>query len=520
MDALVIFIPLLPLTAAMVIGAGCLFGWLAGEADETITSDIASGAIALSSLLALVLLGADLLGHNKGGFSAGQWLGSDTLDIRMNFISTGFGVVLAALFSLLLLIMIRFSINYMHREPGFHRFFFILSLFAAAMLFLVLSGNAVGTFVGWEIAGLCSYLLIAFAYDRPVAASNATRVFVTNRIGDAAFILAIGLSYAWLGSVNWIQVTSLAPQLSNGQATAIALCFAVAAFAKSAQFPFVPWLARAMEGPTPSSAVFYGAVMVHAGVYLLILLQPLFERAPLAMILLAVAGLLTAVYGFVVGLTQTDVKSSLVFAASGQLGLMFLECGLGFWQLAGWHLCAHAVVRGYQVLTAPALMHAVHGSPIKPVRPAIARLHWLYVASIQRFWLDQLTDWAVVRPVRRLAHDMGYFDEYIIGRALGAPAPAMRAISSLAQIEEQSIGALLDNDADSFARGSGLAGKLTQWTAGILHWFEDRFVLRGVGKGSIAYGRKLGYAANKIEQLLFRPRYLALFVFITLLIAF
>jgi len=519
-DALVIFIPLLPLMAAAVIGVGCLFGWLAGEAGETITVDIANWAITLASLLALILLGADLLGQNTGTFSAGQWLGSDTLDIRMNFISTGFGVVLAALFALLLQIMIRFSINYMHREQGFHRFFFILNLFAGAMLLLVLSGNAVGTFIGWEIAGLCSYLLIAYAYDRPVAVFNATRVFVTNRIGDAAFILAIGLSYAWADSINWVKLNSLAAQLSSGQATALALCFAVAAFAKSAQFPFAPWLARAMEGPTPSSAVFYGAVMVHAGVYLLIRLQPIFELAPLAMILLAVAGLLTAVYGFVVGLTQTDVKSSLIFASSGQLGLMFLECGLGFWQLAGWHLCAHAVVRGYQVLTAPALMHAVHGNPIKPVRPAIARLHWLYVASIQRFWLDQMADWALVRPVRRLAHDMGYLDEYIIDRALGAPAPAMRAISSLAQMEEQSIGALLDNDADSFARGSGLAGKLTQWMAGILHWFEDRFVLRGVGKDSIAYGRKLGYAANKIEQLLFRPRYLALFVFITLLIAF
>jgi hypothetical protein len=248
-------------------------------------------------------------------------------------------------------------------------------------------------------------------------------------------------------------------------------------------------------------------------------LQPVFEQAPLAMILVAVAGLLTAVYGFVVGLTQTDVKSSLIFAASGQLGLMFLECGLGFWQLASWHLCAHAVVRGYQVLTGPSLMHNVQGNPVKPVAAGIARLRWLYVASIQRFWLDQMTDWALVRPVRRLAHDMGYFDEHIVDRTLGAPAPAIHAISTLAEMEEQKIGALLDNDADSFARGSGLAGKLTQWTAAILHWFEDRFVLRGVGKDAIAYGRKLGYAANQIEQLLFRPRYLALFVFITLLIA-
>lgn len=518
MDLIVILIPLLPFAAATAIGVGHLFGWLDGEAGEATTVGIAVWAIILSSLLALTLLGGDMMGKNTGSFSVGQWLGSDTLDIRVNFITTGFGVVLAALFTVLLFIVMRFSTNYMHKEAGFHRFFFILSLFSAAMLLLVLSGNAVGTFIGWEIAGLCSYLLIAYYYERPVAAQNALRVFVTNRIGDAAFLLGIGLSYAWAGDVNWASLASV--QLSTGQATVIALCFAVAACVKSGQIPFTPWLARAMEGPTPSSAVFYGAVMVHAGVYLLILLEPVFEQAPLAMALVAVAGLLTAVYGFVVGLTQTDVKSSLVFATSGQLGLMFLECGLGFWQLASWHLCAHAVVRGYQVLVAPALVHHVHGNPIKPVAPAIAHMRWAYVASLQRFWLDQITDWTLVKPIRRLAHDLTYFDDHIVDRTLGVSAPAIRAISTLAQLEEQKIGARLDNEADSFAQGSGLAGKITEWAAAIMHWFEDSFVLRGIGKNAIRYGRQLGYAANKVELLLFSPRYLALFIFITLLIAF
>ncbi|WP_036251505.1 NADH-quinone oxidoreductase subunit L [Methylobacter sp. BBA5.1] len=520
MDLIVILIPLLPFTAAAAIGVGHLFGWLDGEAGETTTVDIAVWAIILSSLLALTLLGGDMMGKNAGSFSVGQWLGSETLDIRVNFLTTGFGVVLAALFTILLFIVMRFSTNYMHKEAGFHRFFFILSLFSAAMLLLVLSGNAVGTFIGWEIAGLCSYLLIAYYYERPVAAQNATRVFVTNRIGDAAFLLGIGLSYAWAGDVNWARLTSASAQLSTGQATVIALCFAVAACVKSAQIPFTPWLARAMEGPTPSSAIFYGAVMVHAGVYLLILLEPIFEQAPLAMALVAVAGLLTAVYGFVVGLTQTDVKSSLVFATSGQLGLMFMECGLGFWQLASWHLCAHAVVRGYQVLVAPSLVHHVHDNPIKPVAPAIARMRWAYVASLQRFWLDQITDWTLVKPIRRLAHDLTYFDDHIVDRTLGVSAPAIRAISTLAQLEEQKIGARLDNEVDSFAQGSGLAGKITEWAAAIMHWFEDSFVLRGIGKNAIRYGRQLGYAANKVELLLFSPRYLVLFIFITLLIAF
>jgi len=518
MDALVILIPLLPLASASAIGIGHLFGAISGEADETVTADIASWMIIMSSLLALTLLAADLLGKNTGFYNAGHWLSSDTLDIQINFISTGFNVRLAALFSLLLAIVTHFSINYMHREAGYHRFFFILSLFASAILLLVLSGNAVGTFIGWEVAGLCSYFLIAYAYDRPVAAANATRVFVTNRIGDAAFVLGAGLSYAWVDSVNWSTINTALVQLTPGEATSIALCFAVAAFAKSAQLPFTPWLARAMEGPTPSSAVFYGAVMVHAGVYLLILLRPVFEYAPLAMALVAIVGLMTAVYAFVVGLTQTDVKSSLIFATSGQLGLMFLECGLGFWQLAAWHLCAHAAVRGYQFLTAPSLMHNVRDISAEASQRRIPA--WIYMASLQRFWLDQITDWALVKPVRGLAHDLSYFDDHIVDRMMGAPDPAIRTISSLAQLEEQMIGAHLDNDSDRFAQGSGLAGKLTEWTAAMLHWFEDHFVLRGIGKNSIDYGRGLGHIANKFEQSVLRPRYLVLFVLITLLVAF
>jgi NADH:ubiquinone oxidoreductase subunit 5 (subunit L)/multisubunit Na+/H+ antiporter MnhA subunit len=518
MDALVILIPLMPLLAASAVGIGHLFGIIDGESSESTTADIASWTIIMSSLLTLTLLTADILGKNTGSYSLGHWLNSDTLDIQLNFITTGFNVRLAVLFSMLLAIVTRFSIDYMHREAGYHRFFFILSLFSSAMLLLVLAGNSIGTFVGWEVAGLSSYFLIAYAYDRPIAAANATRVFVTNRIGDAGFILGASLSYVWVDSVNWSTINAQSAQLPPAEATVIALCFAVAAFAKSAQLPFTPWLARAMEGPTPSSAVFYGAVMVHAGVYLVILLRPVFEHAPLAMAVVAIAGLMTAAYSFVVGLTQTDVKSSLVFATSGQLGLMFLECGLGFWQLAGWHLCAHAVVRGYQFLTAPSLMHNMQGLNAVPTNNKVPT--WLFVASLQRFWLDQITDWALIKPVRGLAHDMTYFDDHIVDRFMGAPAPAIQTISSLAQLEEQRIGAHLDNKSDKFAQGSGLAGKLTEWTAAAVHWFEDRFVLRGIGNGTVNYGRRLGHIANRFEQSVFRPRYLVLFVFITLLVAF
>jgi NADH:ubiquinone oxidoreductase subunit 5 (subunit L)/multisubunit Na+/H+ antiporter MnhA subunit len=362
--------------------------------------------------------------------------------------------------------------------------------------------------------------LIAYAYDRPVAAANATRVFITNRIGDAGFIAGIGLSYTWLDSINWLKLNASATELTSGQATGIALCFSVAAFAKSAQLPFTPWLARAMEGPTPSSAVFYGAVMVHAGVYLILLLQPIFEQAPFPMILLAVTGLATALYSVVVGLTQTDVKSAQVFATSGQLGLMFLECGLGLWQLASWHLCAHAIVRGYLLLTAPSFIQNVRDNPAKPLDSALSKLSWAYVLSVQRFWLDPIIDWILVKPIRRLAQDMAYFDDHIVDRCIGAPAPAIRAISSLAQQEEHILGALLENESAQFAQGTGLAGKLTEWAAAFVHWFEVRWVMQGMTHQSHSNARKLALVINQIERQVLRPRYLVLFVLITLMVAF
>lgn len=514
-----ILIPCLPLLGAILIGSLNFFKVLDGEAGEKSTARIALSAIGLSLILALALEGGAWLGKPAEVQHYGVWLRSGNLGVALSLTAGGFNLALATLFSLLLLIVMKFSVNYMHREAGYHRFFFILSLFAAAMLLLVLSGNAVFTFIGWEIAGVCSYWLIAYAYDRPVAAHNATRVFVTNRIGDGGFVLAIGMAMAWLESADWSVINAGAADLDPGDATLLALSFALAAFAKSAQIPFTPWLARAVEGPTPSSAVFYGGVMIHSGVFLLIQLQPLFERVPSVMLLLAIVGVLTTLYSYLVGLSQTDIKSSQIFATSAQLGLMFVECGLGFWTLAAWHLAAHAVVRCYLLLTAPSILHNTQGRPVAAVAPLFASCRWAFMASLQRGWLEPALDWMLVKPIHRLAKDMRYIDDHIVDPALGVPAPAIRAISSLAQWEEQKMGANLSSEEDSFAKGSGLAGKLAQWSAALLNWFEYHFILRGIGRDSIRFGRRLGRAANRFERLLLSPRYLALFVLITLMVA-
>ncbi|MCC8996705.1 MAG: hypothetical protein LM517_06580 [Nitrosomonas sp.] len=519
MDFLVFLIPLLPLIAAAIIGFGILFGHISGKKDESISANVAKNAITLSCLIAVGLLGADLFGMNANYTTVGKWLNSGKLVIELSFITTGFSVIAAALFSVILVIITRFSIHYIHAEPGFHRFFFVLCLFSSGMLLLILSGNAIGTFIGWEIAGLCSYLLISFAYDRPTATINATRVFVTNRIGDAGFILGIALSFYYVGTTSWISLNALATSLSTPTATVVSLSFVVAAIAKSAQLPFTPWLARAMEGPTPSSAVFYGAVMIHAGIFLVILLRPIIEVAPLTMSVLVVIGFLTASYSFIVGLTQTDTKSSLCFAISGQLGLMFLECGLGLWELASWHLFAHAMVRNYQVLTAPSLLRYVYGNPMRPVAARIANKRWLYIASLQRFWLDPIADRTLVKPIYGLGHDLDRFDKNIIDRAMGAPVSSNYTISSLTQLEKNMDKNIRDGIHIEFVRGSGVVGKLFEWMANIMIWFEERLVLRGIGMDTVDIGRKLGQIANTFEQLILKPRYLVLFVFIVLMIA-
>ena len=518
MDALAVLIALMPLLAALLIGIAHFSGLIDGEGGEAFTSFAAVWSISMSCLLILTLLGADLLHKNAGTFTAGAWLSSDNLVIEPQFISTGFNLRLALVFSLLLAVIAKFSVNYLHREAGFHRFFSVLSLFSAAVFLIILSDNAVFTFTGWEIAGLCSYLLIAYRYEREIAAGNATQVFCINRIGDASFILGIGLSYVWLETVSWSGLNAGLADLSKGEAAAISVCFVIAALAKSAQLPFSPWLTKAMEGPTPSSAAFYGAVMIHAGVFLIIQLQPLMDNVPLARALLIFSGLGTFFYSYFSGLTQSDVKSSQVFAILAQLSLMFLECGLGLWRLAEWHLYAHAIVRCYSVLTAPSLIQNVQGNPIKPVAPVLAKRHWLYIASAQRFWLEQINDWAWIRPIRRLGHDLSYFDDNVVDRILGVPVPAMHTASKLAQLEENMLAPELDHN--RLVAGTGLVGKLMSWVASFVHWFEDRLVLQGIARDSLHAGRALGYFANKFEILILRPRYLVLFVFITFLVAF
>jgi NADH:ubiquinone oxidoreductase subunit 5 (subunit L)/multisubunit Na+/H+ antiporter MnhA subunit len=516
LDWLIPLIPALPCLAAALIGVGIVSGHIAGEASERLTARLVVGTTALAFLLSALVAGLRLADRLPDHSVLGTWLTSGDYRIQISFTADALGLGLSLLFGLFAWLVARFSVNYMHREPGFHRFFMALALFAGAMQLLVLAGNAPLAFAGWELAGVCSYLLIAYAYDRPTAADNATRAFVTNRIGDAGFALGIVAAFAWTGGVEWPALLAKGARLPPWQAGLLAGGFLLAAVAKSAQVPLAPWLARAMEGPTPSSAIFYGAVMVHAGVYLVLRLEPVFAQAPVAMAAMAAVGLLTALYGFGCGLAQTDVKSALIFSAMGQVGLMFLECGLGWWTLAAFHLAAHAVVRGYQFLTAPSLMHKIVGEPTRPPPPVLARQRGLYLAALRRFWLEELGDFIAVKPVRRFAADLAAFDSRVVDPLVGLSAPAMQGLASLAEWEERKLGAE-SAGYNGRARVGGLLGVLVHSAAAALHWFEQRLVLDGVGLRMLSLGRRFGARLNRIETGLTHPRYLVLLVLVTLL---
>lgn len=504
---LVMLIPLLPLLAAGGITVYLLSGQARGDAGEPPTARLAEGAAWLALLGLLGLDALALLEGAPGHVAIGTWFASGGFTIPISFVIDGLSLSYATLVALIGLVSLRFSRHYLHREPGFHRFYIFMCVFLAGMLLIVLSGNAVLTFVGWEFAGISSFLLIGYAYDRPVATGNALWAFITNRTGDAGFILGIALAAWWLGTVEWAGLAHWADNAGTFDkvtARLVLFGFLLAAVIKSGQFPFSVWISRALEGPTPSSAIFYGAVMIHAGVYLVLRLEPVLWHTPGVMLALAVVGALTALYGWLVGLVQTDVKSSLIFATMTQVGLMFLACGLGWFELAAWHMGLHTIWRAYQFLLAPSYMHLVNAK-VRPVSAWLGGRQWLYTAALQRFWLDQLAVSMLIRPPRAVARDMRDFDDNVLAHLVGMPA-------------RRRAGAYAEADRDKVILGHGLAGALLVWVAERLHRFESRLVMRQ-GTGPLVWAmRRAGEYLLVLEALLERPRYLILLVVATFVI--
>ncbi|HTT85927.1 MAG TPA: NADH-quinone oxidoreductase subunit L, partial [Acidimicrobiales bacterium] len=253
-----------------------------------------------------------------------------------------------------------YSIGYMKGDDDYPKFFVYMNLFVASMLILVLADNLVLTFVGWEGVGLCSYLLVAFWYRRSSAASAGQKAFLYNRIADVGFLIAIFLVYDKTGSVDYRVIFAHASALSPGVRTAVCLLLFMAAVGKSAQIPLFPWLADAMEGPTPVSALIHAATMVTAGVYLMCRISPLLALAHDAQLVVAALGVATALVAATIACAQQDIKKVLAYSTVSQLGYMFLAVGTGAYEAAIFLMVAHAFFKALLFLGAGSVIHGLH----------------------------------------------------------------------------------------------------------------------------------------------------------------
>jgi NADH-quinone oxidoreductase subunit L len=254
-----------------------------------------------------------------------------------------------------------YSIGYMRDDPRYSRYFAYLNLFVFSMLMLVLANNFVVLYLGWELVGLCSYLLIAFWFERKAAADGGKKAFIVNRIGDFGFSLGIFFIFQATGSVRFDEVFAAAEGLPEATATAIALLLFLGAVGKSAQFPLHVWLPDAMEGPTPVSALIHAATMVTAGVYMVVRTHVLFQFSDIALPVVAIVGAVTAIYAATSALGQDDLKRVLAYSTISQLGFMFLAAGVGAYAVAMFHLVTHAFFKAAMFLSAGSVMHATHG---------------------------------------------------------------------------------------------------------------------------------------------------------------
>ncbi|WP_225409561.1 proton-conducting transporter transmembrane domain-containing protein [Stigmatella hybrida] len=316
-------------------------------------------------------------------------------------------VTYMALVALIYPVIVRFSRPSFHREPGSQRYWFLVTLLAFALTSVSLAGNIDVLYLGWELVGVSSVMLIAFFRRNPRSYQNSLRALVYYRVCD------LGL----LGAAMWIHhalptadFSHFAENASVPTAAGVALVLLFATLAKSAQFPMSPWLHRAMEGPASSSAIFYGALSVHLGPLLLLRTSALWMPHPGVRVAMAAVGLLTAVFATLVGHTRPDAKTSLAYATMAQLGLLYVEISLGLHTLALVHLCAHAGLRSWQFLRSSSLIQDFQDNPLVGTEVRLRRrARWelllpvgarqsLYLAASRLFWLDSIQWRFIAQP--------------------------------------------------------------------------------------------------------------------------
>lgn len=397
----------LPLAAMVLIG---LFALFERRTSERLLSRLTQVAICGGLVAALAILATMLLtGVRSVPVELGYWTLLPDYHFEFRLLFDRLSVPFAIITFILCGTIGAFANRYMHRERGYQRFFSLLLIFVVGMLLTTLAGTIEVLFAGWELVGLSSALLVAFFHDRQRPVRNGLHIWTIYRFSDAALLSAVVLLHhlrgsgefnAMLGAGPWPEGTST---LTSTQALIVGSLLLVAAAGKSGLIPFSGWLPRAMEGPTPSSAVFYGALSVHLGAFLLLRLCPILELSTWLCAAVVVIGLATAAYATVTSHVQTDIKSALAFASLAQVGLIVAEIGLGFRYLPLVHILGHACFRMLQFLRAPNLLHEY-----RVMENAIGD----HLRNSDMFWEQRLS-----APMRhrlyRFALSRGYFDAWL-----------------------------------------------------------------------------------------------------------
>ncbi|MCH5376045.1 MAG: oxidoreductase [Planctomycetes bacterium] len=409
-----------PAMLLAVLGIASLLG---RPLPETVISSITFWAINLALGLAVtILIVMASAGVWHVAVDLGDWVSipQEHFHFHLKLVLDTLSMAMATLSLLLCGAVGAFTSRYLHREPGFGRFFVLYAIFALGMVVTSLAGTIEVLFFGWELVGLSSALLVAFFQERPSPSANGLRVWVVYRIADAAFLTAAVAMHHMTGAGDFEGLMGTGPwpggyaALTPHQAFWVGLLLLIAAAGKSALIPFSGWLPRAMEGPTPSSAIFYGALSVHLGAFLLLRVGPVLELSTTLSVVVVSIGLLTAVYAAMTSRVQTDIKSALAFASLTQVGIIVAEIGLGLRYIALIHILGHACLRTLQLLRAPSLLHDYHtlenaiGSHLhhepgfweRVLPPAMQP--WFYRFALERGYLDSLLDEWLVRPFLRV----------------------------------------------------------------------------------------------------------------------
>ena len=324
--------------------------------------------VTISAILSFFIFYDGIINDNYGNYLIFEWINSGNLNVNWSIkIDPLSSIMIMVVTSVSALVHI-YSIGYMSHDPHKPRFMSYLSLFTFSMLCLVVSDNFLQLFFGWEGVGLCSYLLIGFWFKRETANNAAIKAFIVNRVGDFGLAIGIFIIFYLFGTLNFDEIFSLVPEFTKnnlsifgGEFNVISLICVflfIGAMGKSAQFLLHTWLPDAMEGPTPVSALIHAATMVTAGVFLIVRCSPIFEYSQFAMNLIAIVGMITALFAASVALVQNDIKKIIAYSTCSQLGYMFFAAGVGAYHIAMFHLFTHAFFKALLFLGAGSVIHA------------------------------------------------------------------------------------------------------------------------------------------------------------------